>query len=106
MSLNRSEQRILDYVNTHPDERHFWEHKVRSLATRIGDVHETARLMDSDLWEYYKERSQFEEPFRSAARIEGLQRTSMRSLADYWVRLWAPTLPKKEFKGTYDGYGA
>jgi len=102
MSLNRCEQRILDYVNVHVDERQHWMEKVRSTARSSADQHEATRLLDNDLWAYYVERSQVVEPFKGAARTEGLQRTSMRSLAEYWVRLWAPFKPKQGRTRTYD----
>lgn len=103
MSLNRCEQRILDYVSANVDERQHWMDKVRSTARSCADAHEAARLLDGDLWAYYVERSQVAEPFRGAVRHEGLSRTSMKNLAEYWVRLWAPFKPKQERTRTYDG---
>jgi len=102
MSLNRCEQRVLDYVNAHPDERQHWMDKVRSTARTCPDQHEATRMLDNDLWAYYLERSQVVEPFRSAVRSEGSARTSLRSLAEYWVRLWAPYKPKQGRTRTYD----
>ena len=36
------------------------------------------------------------EPFKSAARLEGLQRTSMKNLAELLVRLWTEPKPRKK----------
>lgn len=103
MSLNRSEQMVLDYVNVHPDERQFWMDKVRAMTRSCADHHEAALVLEGDLWAYYLERAQVVEPFRGTVLREGTRRTSMRNLADYWCRLWGVLKPKKESQGTYDG---
>ncbi|MBI5382008.1 MAG: hypothetical protein HZA31_08920 [Opitutae bacterium] len=95
MSLNRSEQMVFDYVQQHPEERHFWQDKVRGLAAGSPDTHQTAHTLESELWHYYLERSRVTEPFRGAVAREGGRRTSMRNLAEHWLRLWAPPRPKK-----------
>jgi len=90
MSLNRTEQLLFDYVQRHPEERQHWSGKVLSLAARIPDVHLAATALETELWRYYEERSQVSEPFRSLVRREGLQRISLRNLAEYLLRLWGP----------------
>ena len=100
MSLNRSEQMTLDYVLLHKEERQYWHDKVRSVAESMGDEHEAAARLDLDLWHYYVERSQVVEPFRQTVQREGLKRTSMRSLAEYMLRLWLPPKPKKTNQAT------
>jgi hypothetical protein len=95
MSLNSSEQMIFDYVQRHPDERHYWVEKVQKTSAASVDDYEAARALEADLWRYFEERSAVASPFKEAAKREGLRRTSMRNLAEYLVRLWAQPRPKK-----------
>jgi hypothetical protein len=95
MSLNRSEQRIFDYLQSQVDERHFWTGKVQKTLRDMGENPEAAvRLLEKDLWNYYVERSAVARPFREAAQAEGLQRTSMKNLAELLIRLWVEPKPK------------
>ena len=95
MSLNRSEQRVFDYLQSQVDERHFWTAKVQKTSRDCGDNFvEAVRLLENDLWSYYLERSAVVRPFREAARTEGLQRTSMKNLAELLLRLWVEPRPK------------
>jgi hypothetical protein len=96
MSLNRSEQRTFDYIQSQVDERHFWFAKVQKTLREAGDnSDEAARVLESELWRYYRERSEVVKSFREAATVEGLQRTSMRNLAELLLRLWVEPKPKK-----------
>lgn len=95
MSLNRSEQMVYDYLQGHPDERQYWQGKVRSAVQASADHHAAADHLQSDLWAYVVERSAVVEPFRGAAQREGLRRTSMRNLAEYLIRLWTEPRPKR-----------
>lgn len=94
MSLNRSEQMIFDYLQQHVEERQYWQEKVRAEARRSPDDHAAADRLQVELWRYYVERSAVVTPFREAAQREGLQRTSMRNLAEYLIRLWMAPRPK------------
>lgn len=96
MSLNRSEQRIYDYLQSHKEERHYWTSKVQSLCRQEPDEHAAAAQLAGDLWRYYEERSAVAEPFKSAVRHEGHQKTSMRNLAELLIRLWTEPRPKKK----------
>ena len=98
MSLNRSEQLVCDYVEANPEERSFWYDKVRDTARVERDDHEAAARLTEALWAYYEERSAVVEPFISLEAREGLRRTSMRNLAEYWLRLWVAPRPKKKTK--------
>lgn len=95
MSLNRSEQLVLDYFQSHPEERHHWQSKVRKTAAESLDIHLAASRLDGELWRYYEERSAVVAPFREVAQREGLRRVSMKNLAEYLIRLWAPSPAKK-----------
>lgn len=95
MSLNRCEQRVFEYWERHRDERQFWQEKVRAAAKMTPDPHGVATQLEGDLWRYYLERSGVVKEFRDAAAHEGLQRTSMKNLAELLIRLWTEPRPKK-----------
>ena len=94
MSLNRAEQMLLDYVQTHQEERQFLLDKVRAIAREQSDEARAVRSLESELWRYYEERSRVVSPFREMAAKEGLRRISMKNLAEYWLRLWTEPRPK------------
>ena len=82
-------------MQRHPEERQFWIGKVQTVC-RGPDEHAAAMRLESELWRYYEERSAVAAPFKEAARLEGLRRTSMRNLAELLVRLWTePRLKKR-----------
>ena len=95
MSLNAREQMVFDYVQTHPEERHYWFEKVHKTCAASTDDFEAVRMLEQDLWRYFEERSAVAAPFRDVARREGLSRTSMKNLAEYLVRLWTQPRSKK-----------
>lgn len=95
MSLNRCEQRTYDYLQAHPEERAFWQHKVRTEAAGSDQLGAIARL-ENELWRYYVERSAVAAPFKDAVRHEGLARTSMRNLAELLIRLWTEPRVKRK----------
>ena len=101
VSLNRSEQRLFDYLQSNRDERQHWEQKVRSEVRENFDEHAACRRLEAELWRYYLERSAVAAPFKEAARHEGLTRTSMRNLAELLVRLW--TEPRRMPKPSESG---
>jgi len=94
MSLNRCEQRIFEYLQSHREERHFWQEKVRTASRAAGDVHVAAARLEGELWRYYEERSAVATPFKEAVRVEGLRRTSMKNLAELMLRLWTEPRPQ------------
>ncbi len=96
MSLNRCEQRMFDYWEKHLEERQFWLEKVRAAAKAAADNHAAAARLEPELWRYYLERSGVVKEFREAARHEGLQRTSMKNLAEFILRLWTEPRPRKK----------
>ena len=96
VSLNRCEQRVFDYLQSHTEERHFWQGKLHSLIKIYGDEHVAAMRLEPELWRYYVERSEVVALFKEAVRHEGLGRTSMRNLAELLIRLWTEPRPKKK----------
>lgn len=91
MALNQIEQRIYDYVRKNPDERHYWEHKVRSVAAAHGDDFTSAAALDIELRAYVVER------VRVARQLADVPTgTSMRSLAEYLIRMWTDPRPRKK----------
>ena len=95
MSLNRAEQRVFDYLHSHPEEKHFWQGKVQATARAAAHELQAADRLAEELWRYYEERSAVASPFQEAVRTEGMQRTSMKNLAELLVRLWTEPRPKR-----------
>jgi len=88
MSLNRCEQRVFDYLQKHQEERQFWKEKFQRALKATGDEHVAVEMLSGDLWRYYLERSEVVPLIREAVAREGLQRTSMKNLAELLLRLW------------------
>ena len=99
MSLNRSEQMLHDYVLAHPDERQFWQNKVRTIVAQSQEAPAAVARIDAELWRYHEERSRVVPAFRDAARTFGPKRTSMKNLAEHWARLWVEPKPRKPGAG-------
>lgn len=101
MSLNRSEQLVFDYLQQEPEELRYWQDKVRATARREADEHAAAAALARDLWAYFEERAGVAAPFKDFVRHQGLQKTSMRNLAELLLRLWVEPKPKTK-KNTPD----
>lgn len=100
MSLNRCEQRVFDYWQGHATERQFWQEKVRAIAKASGDDFVAAARLEAELWRYFEERSAVVAVFKEAVCHEGLQKMSMKNLAELILRLWLePRLKKKRAEG-------
>jgi hypothetical protein len=96
VSLNRTEQLLYDYLLKHADEGQHWKEKVRATLSRHSDdPHSAAVVLESELWHYFRERSQVAAPFREHVKREGLQRMSLRNLAEYLLRLWTVPRPPR-----------
>jgi hypothetical protein len=106
MSLNRSEQLVHDYIQSSPDERHYWKTKVQSIVTESTEIARAVSRLDTELWRYYLERSEVAPVFIAAARSQGLQKMSMKNLAEHLVRLWTAPRSKKEVPGESTPSGA
>jgi hypothetical protein len=96
MSLNRSEQQICDYVDSHPEELRFWQDKVKSVAAAEPDRHQAAADLAEQLVAYTVERAAVVPALRELQTDPMNVIVSMRNLAEYWLRLWAPPPPKKK----------
>jgi hypothetical protein len=101
MSLNRSEQQVLAYIQRNPEERHYWEQKVRAVAVAEADVHAASLVLDAQLWGYVQERARVVAEFREYGPMPGsatAKRISLRNLAEYLLRMWLPPkpLPRKK----------
>lgn len=96
VSLNRSEQRLHEYIEANREERHFWQQKVRKLQSELVDTAAVTHRLEAELWRYNVERSSVVRSLKEAAAHEGLKRISLRNLADYLLRMWGmPLKPKK-----------
>ena len=96
MSLNRCEQRVFDYLQRHRDERQYWQGKFQRLSKDAVNEQIAIEQVEPELWRYYQERSAVASPFKEAAAVEGLRRTSMKNLAELLMRLWIEPKPKKK----------
>lgn len=94
MSLNRSEQRLFDYLQKHQDERQFWQGKFHHEMKDNGDERVTVDVLQRELWRYYLERGEVVPDLKEALMHEGRQRTSMKNLAELLLRLWVAPRPK------------
>ncbi len=95
MSLNRAEQMVFDYLQIMPDEKRHWHDKVMAVSAHARDPHAAAMELEGELWRYFEERSAVASPFREMAQREGgVRRTSLRNLAEYLLRVWAPVKVK------------
>jgi hypothetical protein len=95
MSLNRVEQFLFDYLQSHREEGQHWREKVLSHTRSVADHHEAAQRLEFDLWSYYCERARSSRDFLGHP-AQDLRRTSMKNLADHLVRLWAPPPRRSE----------
>ena len=91
MSLNRCEQQLFDYVQRNPEERHYWQQKVRGVAVQ-ADPYGAAVVLDGELWRYLEERARVVPEFREYAKPE-TKRVSLRNLAEYLLRVWVEPKP-------------
>lgn len=96
MSLNRYEQLLSNYIETHPDELRFWRSRVVDMASGNRRREEVTLSLNASLWEYFEERSRHASPFREIVVAEGMARISMLNLSEYYLRLWAPPKPQRK----------
>ena len=96
MSLNRYESMLFGYLEHHPEEKRYWEGRVREVESRKISRDQAARELDAMFWDYFEERSRYQSPFREVATHENMQKISMLNLSEYLLRMWAP--PKRAKK--------
>ena len=89
MSLNRYEQTIFSYWESHADERRHWHGKVAEATRVAAPPGVTARTLERELWDYFVERSPHVPRLRELSP-GGLRRVSLLNLAEYIIRLWGP----------------
>jgi hypothetical protein len=95
MSLNRCEQTIFDYLKTHPHERQYLQDKVQMIVSRSAEIPNAVTRIDSELWRYYEERSSVVPAFNEALGPGNPRKTSMKNLAELFVRMWTEPKPAK-----------
>lgn len=93
MSLNRYEQAVFDYLQSHPEELRHWENKVSTRAMR-GEL--PPHQLVEELSDYIRERGTHTRPFSEWMEVGGVPRSSLRNLADYLLRIWGPVVAKKK----------
>ncbi len=94
MSLNRFEQVVFDYLNSHPDERQYWKDKVRQIVSDSVGLPRAVSRLAGELWRYFEERSGVVPTFSEMRQTPGLKRVSMMNLAELLLRLWTDPKPK------------
>lgn len=87
VSLNRFEQALFDYLQTHPEEQRHWQGKVAALG--VVGTEGAGRLADQ-LGDYVRERGAHVEPFQSWLQNGGVPRSALLNLSEYLVRMWGP----------------
>ena len=93
MSLNRCESALQSYIENHPEERRYWQDKVRSAtAATGGHPRAAAPGLERELQAYLEERSRHVPDLQRLA-IGNTSRVSLLNLAELMVRLWGP-LPR------------
>ena len=95
MSLNRYEQLLYNYLESHDDEKRFWMAHVLEISRRGGRRENQVLDLNAQLWEYFEERSRFESPFREVVIHEGDRKISMINLSEHLLRILAPVVKKK-----------
>ncbi|MBC2606532.1 hypothetical protein [Pelagicoccus albus] len=95
MSLNRYEQMLHDYIDSLPEEKRYWTSRVVEIEKSNTRREATALQLNSELWDYFEERSRHEPDFSRVVESGG-SKLSMLNLAEYLIRIWgAPSpLPK------------
>ncbi|MDF9826955.1 hypothetical protein M2447_001040 [Ereboglobus sp. PH5-10] len=94
MALNQGEQQLLDYIRANPEEKSYWEQKVRSVAAAQPDDYLTAEALGRELRAYLVERA------RVVRQLEDVSTgMSMRNLAEYLILIWTEPRPKKKKAG-------
>jgi len=96
MSLNRGEQQISDYVEANPEELSFWQDKVKSVVRSEPDRHRASADLAEMLSDYVAERAEVVPSIRELRSGLARPAVSMRNLAEYWMRLWAPPPLKRK----------
>jgi hypothetical protein len=99
MSLNPSEERLKAYVEGHRDERQHWREKVRAASAKASDLHEVARVLERDLRSYLRERASVVPELRGGLSPDAVARLSLRTLAEYWLRVWGEPRRKAASSG-------
>lgn len=95
---------MLDYVENHPEEKRFWVDRVVRAATNERDHHAAAGWLAEELRRYCEERAAVTSPFREWREAGGIPASSLRNLAEYWLRLWVvPRARNSSAVTTYDG---
>ncbi len=98
MSLNRYEQMLLDYVQSHPDEKHYWKERVLEIDKLPLLREQIVIELNGQLWSYFEERSRHESPFKDIVMHEGSGKISMLNLSEYLLATWTPPKPQKKEK--------
>ncbi len=95
VSLNRTEQVLFAYLESHAEERHFWQAKVRELMSASRDDAAIASALARELRAYSDERGSVGAIPMQAIEEKGLGQSRFRNLAEYLMRIWGPPIRPK-----------
>jgi hypothetical protein len=97
MSLNKYEQRLLDYLGQNPEELRHWQARVAEVVRGgdAGDPGRSARTLERELWDYFVERSAHVGRLREL-HAGGLRRVSLQNLSEHLLRLFGPPVRPRE----------
>jgi hypothetical protein len=102
MSLNPTEEMLMGYLQSHAEERHYWEAKVREVMEKSRDDHASSASLAHGLWHYYEERCRWVPALRKAGGKEAGARISMRNLAEHLMRIWGPVRAQRHLENRAD----
>ncbi|MFA5056851.1 MAG: hypothetical protein WC485_01945 [Opitutaceae bacterium] len=88
MSLNRAEQLLFDYIQSHTEERHFWQAKVRAASQQEANELITTSALAHELRFYYRERSQAAALPGEVSFHDDVKNVSFRNMAEHMLRIW------------------
>ncbi|MGH8020217.1 MAG: hypothetical protein ACREIA_18450 [Opitutaceae bacterium] len=93
MSLNRSEDALLSYLRSHPDEERFWRARVQNLDRGGVAREELSVILERELRDYAAERINAAPVLRDTF---GVGKVSLRNLAEYAIFSWTTPKPAKK----------
>jgi len=90
MSLNQTEQTLFAYLESHVEERQFWQAKVRELMSASRNDPATAAALAGELRRYGEERGSVGALPVQVHDKKGLELSGFRNLAEHLMRIWGP----------------
>ncbi len=93
MSLNQTEQTLFAYLESHVEERQFWQAKVRELMSASRNDPAVAAALAGELRRYRDERGSAGALPLQVHERKGLELSGFLNLAEHLMRIWGPPRP-------------